>query len=79
MDEININETIRIPYDSDEPDNSTICFSSGDVWIIKITEKNGIIFNREYFQDRSPNDFANEFMDILEKLITVKFYRNKHG
>ena len=41
--------------------------------LIITIDKCGIKFNRELFPEASPNDFANMFIDILEKNFIVKF------
>lgn len=58
------------------PGPKTITFSLIDgQWFMKMSEKNGIEFNREAFPNATPDDFSNEFIKILEKYFTVKFER----
>jgi putative NADH-flavin reductase len=45
-------------------------------WCIKI-RKDGIQFNKKYYSDSSPDDFAKAFIEILEKNYTVKFEKRK--
>ena len=48
-------------------------------WVIKITN-DGIFFNREIFKNKSPEEFAQKFIDILEKCYEVSFQkRNENG
>lgn len=55
-----------------------ICFYAiPDVWALKITEK-GLVFNREYYPNSKPEDFAIAFIEILEKCFTVNFTKKAH-
>ena len=47
-------------------------FYKEENWVVKINDA-GIFFNKEKFSDHSPDDFAKEFIRILEKNFTVKF------
>lgn len=52
-------------------ENSKIILSPYDgQWIIEIS-KNGFKFNREDYPDALPDDFAQAFVDILEKKFDV--------
>lgn len=53
-------------------DSAEFSFSK-DFWLIKINKEDGIQFNRIDFPLKNANDFAIEFMDILEKNFNVKF------
>lgn len=41
-------------------------------WIMKLSEKGGIEFNRESYPNSSPDDFADAVIQILEKELNVK-------
>ena len=51
-----------------------ICMSNGIDWAVKISAE-GIKFNRERWPHYTPQDFATEFMDILEQCTNVNFNR----
>ena len=56
-----------------EPSKDEIIFyAEPSKWFIKIN-KGGIFFNREIYPDCGPDDFAEAFINILEKEFTVKF------
>lgn len=49
--------------------SNTFVFRNDETWIIEINDK-GINFNREVFQ--TPDEFAEAFIDILEKGFRLK-------
>jgi hypothetical protein len=55
-------------------DNSpqAMYFKNAKDWVFRLSEK-GIEFNREAFPDHKPEDFAREFMEIIENSYNVKF------
>lgn len=59
-------------YNIRENTSKNIYFQNAKDWVVRITEK-GIEFNREAFPDHKPDDFAKEFMEIIEKGFAVKF------
>lgn len=60
----------RIP---DYPKGFT--FSHEGKWLIKIDEK-GIRFNREQFPNLSTDEFATEFLNLIENSFDVEFKKN---
>ncbi|MFO7745449.1 MAG: hypothetical protein R6V36_08700 [Psychroflexus sp.] len=73
-----VEESHRMSKEEQEQDNKEeeIEFLRGNIPIITISEKNGIVIHRENHPDFTPDDFVNEFLSILEELITVKFEKN---
>ena len=55
---------------------SCFTFHSDDNWLIEIKPE-GIRFNREFYPDSMPGDFAQAFVDILEKCYDVTFEKRK--
>ena len=45
-------------------------------WLLKMSVENGIELNREDYPDALPDDFAKEFMEILEKVTSIRFEMN---
>lgn len=70
---------ISIPPELLKPLHREIVFSPNkDNWALKISE-NGMVFNREIFPNHTPDDFAKDFIDILEQHFNIKFYsKNKN-
>ncbi len=60
---------------SEPNDNSEIIFCSENIWIMKINRKNGIVFNRNVFKDKTPDEFAMSVIEILENQFNVIFKR----
>jgi len=59
-------------FHNDSPASFLFCLKEAKTdWVMKIT-KNGVEFNREGFPDWTPDDFANNVMDILEKSLRLK-------
>jgi hypothetical protein len=58
--------------DKDAPSEIRFTANPEKGWAIKIT-KEGIRFNREAYPDSSADDFANAFMETLEKNFNVRF------
>jgi len=54
--------------------NSEIIFNADcdGTWVMKLTTK-GIFFNRDTFQNSSPDAFGLAVIQILEKSFSVKF------
>jgi len=50
----------------------SLCFMINDKLILTI-EENGISFNKEAFPNWTPDEFANEFISILEKSYDIRF------
>ena len=51
-------------------------FRYQDTWLIKISHE-GIRFNREFYPDTSPQDFAHIFMETLEEHYDVVFIEKR--
>lgn len=65
-------EDPEMSFHNDSPASFLFCLKEAKTdWVMKIT-KNGIEFNREGFPDWTPDDFANNVMDILEKSLRLK-------
>lgn len=58
-------------------DKPMITFNAdANVWFLKLT-KDGIFFNKELYPNSQPDDFAQAFIDLLEKKFTIKFERTE--
>lgn len=65
-------ETVNLNLNNPPP---KFTFNSGgpnNTWLIEITAE-GIKFNREFFPDTNPDEFAKAFIEILEKNFEVSF------
>jgi len=51
-------------------------FMLGSDWFLEIS-KSGMKFNREMFPDHTVDDFAREFIKVLEQAIPIKFIDNR--
>ena len=75
MHNIILNQTKKedvLPIKILQPTIHKFTFYIDDQWCIKINEK-GIFFNRERFPESTPGDFADAFIEILEKNYAVSF------
>ena len=69
-------DSISINKDNADDVLSQIIFSDGPYgWVMKITNHEGILFNREKYPDAKPDDFALAVIEILENQFMVKFER----
>ncbi len=57
-------------------EDPSFIFNNEAGWIMRI-EKTGIKFNREFFTEYTTDDFAKEFIYILEYKFNIKFYKKE--
>lgn len=64
-------EDSQITLNLDNIEDSEIIFQLDHTWVLKLTGK-GIEFNREAFPEWEPDDFAEKFIEIIDKCLMTE-------
>lgn len=76
-------DNVEVNTEDLEAQDNEIIFSSDKGWMIKVSEE-GIIFNTQDFPNLSADEFAQEFIEILQsefmvRMPLVEFVRKVKG